>query len=81
MGRGAEIREQGCFASIPMLPVFHPYPPVMSTYPETSRTTSRTKAVRLLILPFRDETRGLETRAVVFCYEANEDEPVSNYCT
>jgi hypothetical protein len=38
----------------------------ISTYPATSLTTSRTKAVRLLRWPLVRETRGLETRAVVF---------------
>lgn len=36
------------------------------TYPETSRTTSRTKVVRLLRRPL-GEVRGLATRGVVFC--------------
>lgn len=36
------------------------------TYPATSLTTSRTKAVRLLRCPLVRETRGLETRGVVF---------------
>ena len=37
------------------------------TYPATSLTTSRTKAVRLLRCPLDRETRGLVTRGVVFC--------------
>lgn len=36
------------------------------TYPATSLTTSRTKAVRLLRWPLVRETRGLTTRGVVF---------------
>lgn len=37
------------------------------TYPETSLTTSRTKAVRLLRWPLVRETRGLGWRGVTFC--------------
>ena len=37
------------------------------TYPATSLTSSRTKAVRLLRWPLVRLTRGLLTRAVVFC--------------
>lgn len=37
-----------------------------ATHPETSLTTSRTKAVLLLRWPFMRETLGLETRGVVF---------------
>lgn len=42
------------------------------TYPETSLTISRTKAVRLLRWPLVRETRGLATRAVVFCSRAKD---------
>lgn len=38
----------------------------VATYPATSLTTSRTKAVRLLRWPLVRETRGLTTRGVVF---------------
>jgi len=37
-----------------------------STYPETSFTISRTKAVRLLKWPLVREIRGLDSRGVVF---------------
>ena len=39
----------------------------MWTYPATSLTISRTKAVRLLRRPLDLEILGLETRGVVFC--------------
>lgn len=43
---------------------------LISTYPETSLTISRTKAVLLLRWPFVLETRGLTTLASVFCTRA-----------
>jgi hypothetical protein len=43
------------------------------TYPATSLTTSRTKAVRLLRWPLVRETRGLTTRGVVFYITAKKD--------
>lgn len=42
---------------------------VQSTYPETSFTISRTKAVRLLKWPLVREIRGLDSRGVVFYFQ------------
>lgn len=43
----------------------------VKTYPETSLTMSRTKAVRLLRWPFMRETRGFTERGVTFCMVKN----------
>lgn len=50
----------------PDLPVSEKRKSRSATHPETSLTTSRTKAVLLLRWPFMRETLGLETRGVVF---------------
>lgn len=55
------LRQRRCFDSMQIFLL-----KLLKTYPATSRTTSRTKAVRFERWPLVLETRGLLTRAVVF---------------
>jgi len=45
----------------------------LKTYPATSLTISRTKAVRLLRRPFDREMRGLFSRGVVFYCQGKKE--------